>query len=219
MPRILIVADVRLYRDGLAQALARVPEFQVLDSLGSLSLAVEVVLGLEPDVVLVDMASAGSHVLVREIATLAPATRVVALGIPEVDGDVIACAEAGIAGYVSRDASLEDLIAAIQRAGRGELLCSPKVAGSMLRHIAFLSAGRKGVFATDSLTGREREILRLIDQGCSNKDIARRLGIEVATVKNHVHNLLEKLQVHRRAEAAARLRAPAPWSSRRTVGS
>jgi DNA-binding NarL/FixJ family response regulator len=108
------------------------------------------------------------------------------------------------------------LVATLESATRGEALFSPRMAASLLRRVAALAATQPSPSAQVRLTPRERDIMRLLDEGLSNKEIAQRLGIEVATVKNHVHNILEKLQVHRRGEAAA-------WSrvtqARRTSGS
>lgn len=204
MVRIVIVAEVRLYREGLAEALGRRPTLEVLESVANPRDAVGAVSNLQPDVVLLDMAARGSFSLVSEIKTVAANSRVVALAAEE--ADAMPCAEAGVAGYVSRDGSLEDLVNAIEMAGRGEMLCTPQMAGTMIRRIAWLAAGGHGAPDGGELTSREKEILRLIDRGCSNKEIAKSLGIEVATVKNHVHNLLAKLHVHRRGQAAAQVR-------------
>jgi DNA-binding NarL/FixJ family response regulator len=106
---------------------------------------------------------------------------------------------------VAREGSVHDLVDAVERAARGELQCSPQVAGTLIRRLAWRAAAGATLIPSP-LTARESEIVRLIDEGLSNKEIAVRLGIEVATVKNHVHNLLEKLRVRRRSEAAARLR-------------
>jgi two-component system nitrate/nitrite response regulator NarL len=119
---------------------------------------------------------------------------------------VLGCAEAGVAGYVPREASLEDLVETIGCASRGELRCSPQLGVTLLRQLALRAAGVDDAASRAPLTSREVEIVRLIEHGLSNKEIATRLGIQVATVKNHVHNLLEKLRIHRRAEAADRLR-------------
>lgn len=206
MIRLAIVADIRLYREGLAECLGRRDGLEVVCTA---STPVEVWVGLSqfrPDILLVDMAIAGCQAAILHLMDLAPESRIVALGVADIEGDVLACAEAGVAGYVPRDGSIEDLVAAIQCAARGELLCTPRMAGSLLRRVAALAAEQGYHSPTLALTRREREVVRLIDQGLSNKEIARQLGIEVATVKNHVHNLLEKLRVHRRSEAAARLR-------------
>jgi two-component system nitrate/nitrite response regulator NarL len=209
--RVLIVAAVRLYRDGLAQSLRRIEGFEVVRITADPAAGFAAVSELHPDVVLLDMDTPGSYVAASSFDSLSPGTRVVAVGVPDAEGDVLACVEAGVAGYVSREGSLEDLVAAIRSAARGEFLCSPRIAGTLLRRVASLVMERGPEAPPIFLTLREREVVRLIDEGLSNKDIARRLGIEVATVKNHVHNLLEKLHVHRRAEAAARVRGYGPW--------
>jgi DNA-binding NarL/FixJ family response regulator len=113
---------------------------------------------------------------------------------------------------------MDDLTATITSVSRDELLCSPRVAAALLRRVGALANGVRRPHATDGLTSRECEILGLIKEGLSNKEIAVRLHIEVATVKNHVHNLLEKLQVASRAEAASRLDAR-PLARRRRPGS
>ncbi len=133
-----------------------------------------------------------------------------ALAVSEVESDVLAWAEAGVVGYVPREASLEDLVSTIEAVVRGELRCSPRIAATLFRRVTKLSANRRHTPQGIHLTPRELEILDLIDHGLSNKQIAGKLGIEVATVKNHVHNILEKLQVNRRGEAAARMRSRLP---------
>ncbi len=192
MTSILIVADIRLYREGLAQVLARQSSFRLTGTAGDAHSAIAQLRGQHPDMVLVDMAMSASVDVVRAIRESAPETKVVALSVAESEADVWACAEAGVTGYVGRDASLADLI--------------PRMAGSLLRRLAELAIAQPLGTPSTHLTRREQEILRLLDEGLANKEIARRLGIEVATVKNHVHNILDKLQVHRRAEAAAIMR-------------
>lgn len=160
---------------------------------------------LRPDVVLLDMETAESAAIARDVARLAPGIPVVALAVADVERDVLSCVEAGAAGYVSRDGSMDDLVAAIESAARGELHCSPRIAGSLLRRVASLAASRELEPPVERLTSREAEVVRLIEQNLSNKQIATRLGIEVATVKNHVHNLLEKLNVHSRTDVARRV--------------
>ena len=133
----------------------------------------------------------------------------VAITKGETEAEVIELAEAGVAGYVLPDGSLNDLIVAVESAVRGELYCPPRVAFTLLRRVSAIAAELRdvGQEATHSplatLTDREREILDLVDGGMTNKEIAARLVIELATVKNHVHNLLKKLHVHRRIDASA----------------
>jgi two-component system, NarL family, nitrate/nitrite response regulator NarL len=205
---IFIVADIRLYREGLARCLAE--NCDVVGTASDGEEAVQGVIELRPDLVLLDMMMLESASTVRAIVELDSRVRVVALAVPETERHVVACAEAGISGYVPRQASLQDLVATIDRVAKGEALCSPRIVAGLFRRVAALAAERPPDSPRTMLTAREAEIVDLIDQGLSNKEIAGQLFIEVATVKNHVHNLLEKLQVHRRAEAAARVRRSHP---------
>jgi DNA-binding NarL/FixJ family response regulator len=204
---VLIVSEVRMYREGLAELLCHERTLRVVGTADGTNEGLLRAYELEPMVVVLDHAAADALSFSRLLSQVRPDTRVVALGLPETDEAVLAYAEAGIAGYVSRDGSVQDLVTAIEGAVKGELRCSPRLAGTILRRLAWRAAVGGDVSPRTTLTSRETEIVRLIDQGLSNKEIAVRLGIEVATVKNHVHNLLDKLRVHRRSEAAARLRA------------
>jgi len=207
--RVLVVSDIRLYRDGLAQVFAHERRLAVVGAAADAPAAARMAAEHSPDVALVDMAMPQSVAAVRGIAAIAPAVKVVALGIRENEQDLIACAEAGVSGYVPRAASVQDLVTVLEGVGRGELLCSAHTAATLWRRVAALAATTGGTTQEQTLTRREREIGTLLEAGLSNKDIATRLGIEVATVKNHVHNLLEKLEVHRRGQAVARLQGRA----------
>lgn len=206
MVRALIVADIRLYREGLAQVLARDNRIEVIGTAASMDDGLTDVANLQPDVVLLDMASPDALAGITTITDSFPEIKVVALGVAEVESDVLACAEAGVAGYVLREGSVEDLVATVESAARDELRCSPRVAATLLRRVARLAAARQPGAEGIHLTTRELEILQLINEGLTNKEIAARLFIEVATVKNHVHNTLEKLGVRTRGEAAAKMR-------------
>ena len=161
----------------------------------------------DPDIVVLDMASAGSLDLVTRVASSMPNARVVAFAVEETEHDILLCAEAGAAGYVAADGTLEDLVDSIRSVARGELLCSPRIAATLFRALRVQTPEASVDRLALTLTAREREIAPLLERGLSNKEIASQLNIEVATVKNHVHNLLEKLQVGSRGEAAARLRS------------
>ncbi len=202
--RVLIVADIRLYRDGLAHLLDREDGMSVVGTASDSERAVAQSQRSEPDIVLFDMAIPGSLTATRLIVEGRP--RVIGLGVTEVEQDVLMCAEAGVSGYVPRDASVSDLVRAIWSAERGELLCSPRMAATLFRRAAKSTTSAGYSHPSRSLTARELQIVQLFDSGLSNKEIARRMGIEVGTVKNHVHNILEKLNVRRRGEAAARMR-------------
>jgi DNA-binding NarL/FixJ family response regulator len=207
MTRIFIITRTRLLHQGLALALTNHGEYDVVGGAASAHDAVATLRSQRPDIALVDVAGPADVDSVRLIHAEVPDVPLVALAVPEVEDLILRCAEAGIAGYVTRDGSLLDLRATIESVSRGETLCSPRIAATLLRRLSDLSAQREPIARTPRLTARELQIVELIDQGLSNKEIASRLCIGLATVKNHVHNILDKLGVHRRGEAAARLRS------------
>jgi two-component system nitrate/nitrite response regulator NarL len=202
--RVFIVARVRLYRDGLAAILPRRDGVAVVGTAATWEAAAADVRVLDPDIVLLDMAVAGGADVISEIVGGADGAKVVALAVPESDAEVIAYAEAGVSGFVTREQSVSDLVAAIESAARGQVACSPRVAAALLHHVTAMS---HPAVPDSRLTRRESEIATLLDQGLSNKEIAQRLCIERATVKNHVHNILEKLEVRSRFDVADRVGA------------
>jgi two-component system, NarL family, nitrate/nitrite response regulator NarL len=205
--RVIVVSTVRLYREGLASSLAGVESLEVVGALVGAADSLDTVRALQPDVVLLDASGTRAADTVRVLADAVPAARVVALAVSEVETDVIPLAEAGVAGYLTTEQSLEELAETIESVAKGETLCSPSLAAMLLKRVAALAdAQTQRAAIAAALTTREREILELIDLGLSNKEIARDLRIEVPTVKNHVHNILGKLHVERRAQAAAQLR-------------
>jgi two-component system, NarL family, nitrate/nitrite response regulator NarL len=204
--RVYIVADVRLYRDGLARILDRTPGIAVVGSAANVESAAGELNTLSPEIVLLDMVTPGSVAAASAILTRPQPPKIVALAVPNAEDELVACAEAGISGFVTRDDAIETMVEAIERVARGELLTTPRIAAALLERVRALSAASLPGEAP-RLTPREREIVDLIDAGLSNKEIAQRLRIELPTVKNHVHNILEKLQVARRADVATRLRA------------
>lgn len=209
---ILVAGDVRLFRDALATTLSACRGFSLAGTAESSDHVLALLGECTPDLVVFDSTMAGALDLVRSCARTHPTLRFVAVAVTEAEQDVMACAEAGVAGYVPRDGSVDDLVRTLVHVQRGEILCPPRVTGSLFRRLAALAAGQFAPAppAAGALTQREGEIATLLDGGLSNKEIARRLRIEVATVKNHVHNILEKLHVRRRGEAAAVLRSSAP---------
>lgn len=214
MLSVLIVSEIRLYRDGLAELLAPRDRLRVIGTAAHLDEALQKTGELNPSVLVLDLALPEALRLSRMLMQSGSDLRVIALGVPENEESVLALAEAGVTGYIPGNGSVQDLVDVIEQAVRGELRCTPQFAGAILRRLAWRAA-TKGDLPRSPLTMRESEIVRLIDEGLSNKEIAVRLGIEVATVKNHVHNLLEKLRVHRRAQAASCLRGRDPRRSAR----
>jgi two-component system nitrate/nitrite response regulator NarL len=204
--RVLIVSSNRLYREGLAQMLAQRAGVLVVGATADRAETVQDIGQRRPSVVLLDLTTPEASALAHDLVDSLPEVPIVALGVPDADQDVLACMEAGMAGYVGRGGSLEDLVLAVESAARGELNCSPRIAGGLMRRVAALAAARPADALQDRLTHRERQIVRLLERDLSNKEIAAALCIEVATVKNHMHNLFEKLHVHRRAHVVGRVR-------------
>lgn len=171
---------------------------------------------LEPDVLLLDPAMPDAHMLTRAVFESSLRTKVLVLGLAETESEVIAWASDGIDGFVTRQNSLEQLVTTIRRVDNEAWTSSPKVMSALLRHLARLSHGRAFGEKPAHLTRREYDVAHLLAHGLANKEIARELGISVPTAKNHVHNILAKLRLKSRAEAAAWVRAhalPRPRSS------
>lgn len=201
---IVVVSDVRLYREGITAALDRRSTITVVGAVSNVTEALRQIRSTEPDVVVFDMTTRDSLDGVRTLAASAPHCKIVAFAVDELESVIASCAEAGVAGYVPCEASIEDLAATVEGVSRDEPPCSPRVAATLFRRIAALAAGTHGAVSSGAvLSNREQQVLMLIRGGLSNKEIAQRLTIEVATVKNHVHSLLGKLGVATRAEAAA----------------
>jgi two-component system nitrate/nitrite response regulator NarL len=229
MIKIIICSNIRIYREGLASVLSRLDSMQVVGAESQFEGAIKKISLASPDVVLLDMTMEGAFRAAREIIQCYPESKVVALSPPEDEKKVIECAEAGIAGYVAREASLDDLVAAVKGTTKGEIRYPPKIATYIFRQIRRLAQGTESLsrlapeskqhddVATD-LTVRECQISRLIYEGLSNKQIARSLSIEVSTVKNHVHNILVKLDVKNRLQVILLLRQSAAGGGSRSSG-
>ena len=195
---------MRLYREGLAAVLAQVTGFTVVAALADGQDALARARDLRPDVIAADVKLLQIPGFLRELRRRAPKAAVVALAVGS-DATILV-AEQGVASHLTHSASLEELIDAIRRVARGRPVHSRQFS-------VFPAAQHGSVLATDGhppsevrLTSRECEITSLLERDLSNKEIAARLEIEVATVKNHVHNVLEKLGVHRRADAVRLLK-------------
>lgn len=202
----LIISRVRFIGESLSAAVTRAaisPCRQAAD----LAEVRSVVASGAPRIILLDVAFPDGLRLVVELRRLCPGTSIVALGLRETDEDVLAWAEVGIAGYVPETSSVADMLRLIEQIGRGEQTCSPRIAGTLLRRIAWSDArsGSPDAFLSH-LTRREMQVLDLINAGFSNKDIARRLEISVSTAKTHVHHLLGKLNMTRRANVMIGMR-------------
>jgi DNA-binding NarL/FixJ family response regulator len=200
-PRVYIVSEVRLYWEGLISSLARQSDLEILGA-GSSGDAIERIISLQPEVLLLDLSVRDSLALSRRARELVPALRVVAFAVEEQEENILACARAGICGYLAQDGSVEDVVAAVRRALNGELLCSPRIAAFLFSRIAAFPDAHAGPPVDVLLTRREREIAALLACDLPNKEIARRLHLGPATIKNHVHNILQKLNLRHRGDVA-----------------
>ena len=208
--RLIVISENRLYREGLAHLLGAQASLDVVGTAGS---AAELMLH-DADVALVDVARPPGLRSVAELRRLRVDLPVIVVSVPELEGIVVQCAEIGVAGYVTTSGSAEELVAAARGVARGDVVCPPGVAAVLARRVAALASQRREPAGDARLTLREREILRLIDDGLSNKEIAQRLSLQTKTVKNHVSNILAKLGVSNRAAAAAALRGSEDPSAR-----
>jgi DNA-binding NarL/FixJ family response regulator len=202
---VFIVSDVRLYRDGIVWGLAASARLQVVGTAENAPTALHRLVECAVQVVLVDMSMEGALELIRAVSLSQPDLRIVAFAVGRDDHSILACIEAGATGYVGRDGTIEDLVSTIESVSRGETRCPPRVVASLCRRVAALAGAHDVSASLVVLTQRERQIVELLDQGLSNREIATELGIELATAKNHVHHILEKLQVRRRSQVGGRL--------------
>jgi DNA-binding NarL/FixJ family response regulator len=192
-----IISEVRFLRETLAEIMGRASGLRVCGESATVPHALESAKDLQPEIVLMDVAFPGGPGTAAQLARIVPQASIVVLAVAETKETVLAWAEAGIAGYVPNTASVDDLINLVIQISRGEQPCPSHIAGHLLRRIG---EGAPSLIPPDTLTRREREVLRLIRSGLSNKDIARRLGISLGTTKSHVHNVLGKMSIQRRAQ-------------------
>ncbi len=199
---VVVLDDCRLARECLAAQLSA-HHLDVVGAWDLPSLFANVDVGLK-HVVVLNIDTKDSVTLLQVILDMDPRTRVIVTGLsPERESEIVACAEAGVAGLHLRSESFEHLLTLIRGAGNGPAQCSAQVSAILLRQVYAAAAETEAGGNHDMLTEREREILRLLEQGLTNQQIASRLSVTVHTVKNHVHSVLTKLGVGSRSEAGA----------------
>lgn len=207
---LVLMTPVRLLAEGLAACLSRRVDVNVMAIVCDIAGLRAALASSSADVALLDVTQGIDLDEVRLTACEHPAVALVALGLQEQRQDVIRCGRAGFKGYVSRDASVDTLCDALLDVMTGRLACSADISGGLLRALFRSDDPPVPSAHEEALTQREGEVLHLIGRGMSNKEIARELTLSVATVKHHVHKVLEKLQLPRRAQAMRRVR-DAPW--------
>ncbi|MBX5473996.1 MAG: response regulator transcription factor [Thermoleophilia bacterium] len=202
--RVVLVDDHDLFRTGLRNLLEE-QGLLVVGEAASGAEAVRIVSELTPDVVVMDlnMPEMGGIEATRHITATAPLTRVLMLTISDQDSDVMDAILAGACGYLLKDASIQDLILGIRAAARGESLISPTIAARLLQRVRATTAQPHiAEVIRAELSEREIEVLKLIANGKDNALIAAELHISPKTVKNHISNILMKLQIDNRIQAA-----------------
>ena len=208
--RVLIVDDQALFRAGLRTLLSTRPELEVVGDAENGEQALALAASLRPDVVLMDlkMNVLDGVAATRRLRVQSPDCRVVALTTFEDDELVFEALRAGALGYLLKDAPVERLVEAVLAAARGESVLQPSVASKVLAELSRLTTTSPRPVAPElaKLSEREREVLQLLSRGASNKEIASALFLAEGTVKNHVTNILDKLGVTDRTQAALRAR-------------
>jgi two-component system nitrate/nitrite response regulator NarL len=210
---IIVLTPVRLLGDGLAACFSSRPGLRAIAVVNDLGTLRDKLSTTETHVVLVDVTQGIDLFDVRGIAADWPNVPLVALGLTEQRQEVIRCGRAGFAGYIARDASIDALCNSLSEIVAGRLACPPDISGGLLRALFRRDSPTDESDLDLALTRRESEVLELLGRGFSNKEIASELCLSVATVKHHVHHVLEKLKLERRAQAMRRVR-DAPWLAR-----
>jgi DNA-binding NarL/FixJ family response regulator len=202
--RVLLVDDHDLFRTGLRNLLEGQGMHIVGEAAGG-SEALQIVREMAPDVVVMDLNMPGMHGVeaTRHMSRDAPLTRVIVLTVSDQEQDVMDAILAGACGYLLKDASIQDLIQGIESAAVGESLISPHIAGKVLQHVRANTASPDAAATIRAeLSEREVQVLKLIANGKDNAVIAGELHISPKTVKNHISNILMKLQIENRIQAA-----------------
>ena len=203
--RVLVVDDHALFRRGLEMVLAQEPDIEVVGEAGDGAEAVERAADLLPDVVLMDvrMPRRSGIEACTAIKDVVPSARIIMLTISDEEGDLYEAIKAGATGYLLKEISIDEVATAIRAVAGGQSLISPSMASKLLSEFATLIKrdGDRQQVPAPRLTDRELEVLRLVARGLNNRDIAKQLYISENTVKNHIRNILEKLQLHSRMEA------------------
>jgi len=206
---LIILSDIRFIREGLADVIARDGAFRIAGVAADIEQACSLARASPPRVILVDTSIADGVCAVGRLRDFARDAKIIAFALIETESEVISWARAGIYGYIPRDASLTALVGLLHSIVRGEQNCPTRIASGMLRWIAQHARGTGPADAGGpqiGLTAREQEVANLMAACLSNKEIARRLGISLATTKSHVHNILAKVGVRKRSLASLHLR-------------
>jgi DNA-binding NarL/FixJ family response regulator len=203
--RVLVVDDHALFRRGLQMVLEQEPDIEVVGEASDGSEAVQTAAETTPDIVLMDvrMPKGGGIDACSAIHEVVPSAKIIMLTISDEEADLYEALKAGAMGYLLKEISIEEVATAIRAVHGGQSLISPSMASKLITEFATMSrkSDDRQQVPTPRLTDREMEVLKLVAKGLNNRDIAKELFISENTVKNHIRNILEKLQLHSRMEA------------------
>ena len=203
---ILLVEDNRILRDGIKAIINKQADLKIVAVSGGNRDTLPQALRVKPHVVLMDLGLRNENGL-RVVAALIkelPHTKVIGMGLIPSQLDIVELVEVGAAGFILKDATIEEVLGTIRAVARGIKILPPLLTGSLFTHVVehALRKGKTKLAEAVRMTKREREIIALIAEGMSNKDIAQRLNLSTYTVKSHIHNILEKMALHSRLEIA-----------------
>jgi DNA-binding NarL/FixJ family response regulator len=201
--RVAVVDDQELFRRGLTMLLGVEDDIEVVGEAGDGVAGTELAISAAPDVILMDVRMpkrSGIEACVA-IKEAAPTARIIMLTVSDEEADLYEAVKNGASGYLLKDSSIDEVAQAIRVVSDGQSLISPSMAIKLLDEFKQMSRADRHQVPTPRLTERELEVLKLVAQGLNNREIAKRLFISENTVKNHVRNILEKLQLHSRMEA------------------
>jgi two-component system NarL family response regulator len=201
--RVVVVDDQELFRRGLTMLLGVEPDIEVVGEAGDGSSAIDLVLETVPDVVLLDvrMPKRGGLDACMRIKEQVPSTRIIMLTVSDEEGDLYEAVKNGASGYLLKDSSIDEVAQAVRVVAEGQSLISPSMAAKLIDEFKEISRTDREQGSAPRLTDRELEVLRLVAKGLNNREVAKQLFISENTVKNHVRNILDKLQLHSRMEA------------------
>ncbi|KRF30228.1 response regulator [Nocardioides sp. Soil805] len=201
--RVLVVDDQELFRRGLTMLLAQDTDIEVVGEADDGIAGTELATTLAPDVVLLDvrMPRRTGVEACRAIKEAVPSAKIIMLTVSDEEGDLYETVKNGASGYLLKDSSIEEVAQAIRVVNEGQSLISPSMAVKLIDEFKQMSKPDKQQSTALKLTERELEVLRLVARGLNNREVAKELFISENTVKNHVRNILEKLQLHSRMEA------------------
>jgi two-component system NarL family response regulator len=201
--RVAVVDDQELFRRGLTMLLAVEEDIDVVGEAGDGVAATELATSAVPDVILMDvrMPRRSGIEACLSIKDAAPSAKIIMLTVSDEEADLYEAVKNGASGYLLKDSSIEEVAQAIRVVADGQSLISPSMAIKLLDEFKQMSRSDRQQVPSPRLTDRELEVLKLVAQGLNNREIAKRLFISENTVKNHVRNILEKLQLHSRMEA------------------